>query len=1463
SAEPATNTALGEAAIKETLNENGNVETYIVFVKQPEGMAAQSKDLESWYGSFLPSTTTLSSNQDRLVYSYRNVVSGFAAKLTAEEAKAMAEKEGFISAQPQKVLRIRTTHTPKFLGLEVNTGFWNHSTYGQGIIIGVLDTGITPDHPSFHDGGMSPPPAKWKGRCEFNASTPCNNKIIGARNFVSPGKPPLDGNGHGTHTASTAAGYAVTDVNYNGQLNGTAYGIAPLAHLAIYQVCDAFGSCEESAILAGMDAAVEDGVDVMSLSLGGGPEQFYEDPIIVGAFGAVQKGVFVSCAAGNEGPDSTTLSNDAPWILTVGASTVDRNIRATVRLGNGAEFYGQSFYQPDNFSSTLLPLVYPGANGDKSAAFCSTLNDFDVKGKIVLCDNGFGSEGGSFIGEVVKDAGGAGMILADLGNATAAELHVLPASEINFADGLSIKAYINSTSSPTATILFEGTVYGVPYAPQVADFSSRGPSLASPGILKPDILGPGVDILAAYPYDETTKSNFELLSGTSMATPHLSGAAALLKASHPDWSPAAIKSAMMTTANITNLGGNPITDDSFAPVNLFATGAGHVYLPKADDPGLVYDTNPDDYIPYLCGLGYNDTAIEIIVKQKVACSNVSAIPEAQLNYPSFSLGLGSSAETYTRTVTNVGPEQSSYAVNVVAPQGVDVKVTPNSLVFNAGNKTATYSVTFTRIAGYTGSVAQGYLTWVSAQYNVRSPIAVVFVSSKAITEPIVSLSADTETVENKSNLETYIVLLEKPEGFEPSQSKTLDSWYQSFLPVTTSSSNQQRMVHSYRNVVTGFAAKLTAEEAKEMEKKEGFISARPQKTLTVLTTHTPSFLGLQKNEGLWNHSNYGRGVIIGLLDTGVTPYHPSFNDDGMPPPPLKWKGRCDFKRVVCNNKIIGARNFASPGRPPIDGMGHGTHTASTAAGSPVPGANYYGQLNGTAVGIAPLAHLAIYQACTAGGYCEESAILAGMDAAVEDGVDVMSLSLGGISLPFFDDVIAVGAFGAIKKGIFVSCAAGNSGPGRESLSNEAPWILTVGAGTVDRSIRATVRLGNGEEFDGQSFYQPANFSSKLLPLVFAGANGNSDSAVCASGSLKDVDVKGKVVLCEGGLTSLFEKGQEVKDSGGAAMIAMNTQDEGNITTPYFNVLPASDVTYADGMSIKAYTNSTSSPMATILFKGTVFGMPYAPQVAEFSSRGPSFASPGILKPDIIGPGVDILAAWPYDKLTNSMFSMISGTSMACPHLSGVAALLKSSHPDWSPAAIKSAIITAANITNLGGNPITDVFYDPVDVFAIGAGHVNPPKADDPGLVYDLQPDDYIPYLCGLGYNDTSVGIIVHRKVKCSNISAIPEAQLNYPSFSIRLGSNNNNESKTYTRTVTNVGTGSSSYSVKVVAPPGVGVKVSPRRIHFNGVNQKATYSVRFSRKGKAKGSSGQGYLIWASDKYVVRSPLAVVFDDKA
>ncbi|KAE8055199.1 hypothetical protein FH972_012057 [Carpinus fangiana] len=653
-------------------------------------------------------------------------------------------------------------------------------------------------------------------------------------------------------------------------------------------------------------------------------------------------------------------------------------------------------------------------------------------------------------------------------------------------------------------------------------------------------------------------------------------------------------------------------------------------------------------------------------------------------------------------------------------------------------------------------------------------------------------------------MKTFIVYVEKPK-----QSEDLHSWYESFLQITNEGKEKQpRVVHSYQNVVAGFAARLTQEEAKAMEMKDGVLSVQQERILSLHTTHTPDFLGLYQGVGFWEQSNYGKGVIIGVLDSGILPNHTLFSDEGMPPPPAKWKGKCEFKRKTCNNKIIGARSFqrsAQDGDPdvlPFDDVGHGTHTASTAAGNYVKDANTFGNANGTAVGMAPYAHLAIYKVCSLLG-CAESDILAALDAAIVDGVDVISMSIGGPSRPFYLDPIALGAFSAMQLGILVTCSAGNYGPYRYSLSNKAPWILTVGASPIDRSIRAVVRLGNGEELDGESLLQPKSFNSSFIPLVYA--NGSTASTYCARKTLKAASVKGK--------------GEVVKNASGAAMILMNQIQDGFSTFAEAHVLPVSDMS------------------------GTAIEKSPAPMVASFSSRGPCLESHEILKPDIIGPGVSIPAAWPFHLASKQSsksppFMVLFGTSMSCPHLSGIAALLKSSHPDRSPAAIKSSIMTTADDLNLQGEPILDEKLLPADVFAKGSGH------------------DCVSYLCGLNYTDRELGIILQRKFNCLHVKNIPETELNYPSFHVVLGSS----PQTFKRKVTNVGAANSTYELEVIEPKGVGVSVWPEKLTFTNLNQTVGYSVTFrtlSSESRNGSELAQGFLRWVSDKYRVRSPTGV------
>ena len=356
---------LATSIVAEELTTTGDddLRTFIVHVQPPEKhVFAIPDDRTAWYRSFLP-------EDGRLLHAYHHVASGFAARLTQRELDVLSRTPGFLAAQPNVAYQLLTTHTPRFLGLDVpqeGVSAINHSAsgFGDGVIIGVIDSGIFPNHPSYSGDGMPPPPAKWKGRCDFNGSA-CNNKLIGARSFESDPSQ-LDNDGHGTHTSSTAAGAVVHGAQVLGQGRGTASGIAPRAHVAMYKPCG--DECTSAAMLAGIDAAVGDGCDVLSISLRDtssvSDTPFYQDSLAIGTYGAVEKGVFVSISAGNSRPNASTLFNDAPWMLTVAASTMDRLIGSQVRLGNGLSFDGESVNQQRNLGGRLLPAGLRGCQLD-------------------------------------------------------------------------------------------------------------------------------------------------------------------------------------------------------------------------------------------------------------------------------------------------------------------------------------------------------------------------------------------------------------------------------------------------------------------------------------------------------------------------------------------------------------------------------------------------------------------------------------------------------------------------------------------------------------------------------------------------------------------------------------------------------------------------------------------------------------------------------------------------------------------------------------------------------------------------------------------------------------------------------------------------------------------------------------------------------------------------------------------
>ncbi|MET7682894.1 S8 family serine peptidase [Streptomyces sp. NPDC005423] len=678
-----------------------------------------------------------------------------------------------------------------------------------------------------------------------------------------------------------------------------------------------------------------------------------------------------------------------------------------------------------------------------------------------------------------------------------------------------------------------------------------------------------------------------------------------------------------------------------------------------------------------------------------------------------------------------------------------------------------------------------------------------------------------------------------------------------------------------------FAAQLTPAQVLRLTVAKGVTSVTPDVLLHVTDdTNSTDFMGLSGRSGLWaalgGTAKAGRGVVIGDIDTGIWPESASFAAPELKTakpsaaasdryrPYLRgtttvmrkadgttFTGTCqtgdDFTAADCNQKIVSARYYGDGWLKtvpesnradyvsPRDGEGHGTHTASTAAGDANVQARVAGRDFGTVSGVAPGAAIAVYKALweskdgtQSGGLTSD--IVAAIDQAVADGVDVINYSVGGLVEDAPDSPVQAAFRNAAAAGVFVSTAGGNSGPEASTLSNTAPWTTTVAAGTV-APHKATVVLGNGERYTGISTTVTRTVGP--APLVRAVSLKNdsaaaADAALCEEGTLDPAKTAGKLVVCDRGVNARVAKSAEVGRAGGLGMVLVNLTD--GSTDGDLHSVPTVHLNTPDSTTVRAYA-ATDGATAGLVTGGS--DVPY-PQVAAFSSRGPSTASNGdILKPDITAPGVSILAAVAPPTNSGRSFDFYSGTSMAAPHISGLAALYLGLHPAWSPMAVKSAMMTTATPTKSPEGKDSD------DAFAQGAGEVETRAMLRPGLVYDSTEEDWLGYLEGLGI-DTGTGT-----------KALDASDLN--SASIAIGDLFG--SQTVTRTVTAVTPGTYRVAVDL---PGVKATVSPATLHFTKPGQRRTFTVRFDVTAARVGVTDTGSLTWTSGRTAVRSPVVVV-----
>ncbi|KAJ8450929.1 LOW QUALITY PROTEIN: hypothetical protein Cgig2_032554 [Carnegiea gigantea] len=690
-----------------------------------------------------------------LLYSYKHGFSGFAAILTKSQADLMRDFPGVVGVVQNRVLRVQTTRSWDFLHVkpQIAKGILSKAHLGAGSIIGVIDSGIWPESESFKDDGMEDIPSRWRGICQggeqFNNSNfnklssflpgsfqtltkYCHRKIIGARWYVkgyeaelgslnrSAGPEflsPRDAVGHGTHTASTAAGALVEDANFAMLGKGLARGGAPRAWLAVYKVCWVNGACSSADILAAFDDAISDGVDVISLSLGSPPplHTYVKDPVAIGSFHAVAKGITVVCAAGNSGPRPQTVTGIAPWLVTVAASTIDRAFPTAITLGNNKTVWGQSLVVGKDMNR-FHSLAFGGYMGHSDGSMNCAPGSLDAslaRGKVVLCFQSKTQRAWNVAVETVKKAKGLGLIFAQSPNKDVSFTSSFPVVLVDYTIGTYVLSYIDSASiEPVVKFRPTETVVARQISPEVAFFSSRGPSSLSPHVLK-------------VPFASLLHSSYKngIESGTSSACPHVSGILALLKSIHPTWSPAALKSAIVTTASIKDEYGQHIVAEGLPhkEADPFDYVGGHIEPNKAFDPGLIYDMKTSDYIHFLCLSGYQNSAIHLMTRAKVHCRKEKE-SILDLNLPSISVPELKKTLTVRRAVTNVGPAISVYKARVEPPPGVSVKIEPSVLCFNSTANKHKFKVTFT--PQLRGRYSFGYLYWEDGLHVVQTALVV-------------------------------------------------------------------------------------------------------------------------------------------------------------------------------------------------------------------------------------------------------------------------------------------------------------------------------------------------------------------------------------------------------------------------------------------------------------------------------------------------------------------------------------------------------------------------------------------------------------------------------------------------------------------------------------------------------------------------------------------------------------------
>lgn len=652
-------------------------------------------------------------------FRYRAAFNGLAVGLTSSEAQRVAGVAGVKRVQPDDTLELLTDSGPAWIGA---TGIYDGSatgglpgTKGEGIVAGIIDTGINHDHPSFADIGgdgynHTNPRIVQFGVCAGQNPAFCNDKLIGMYDFT--GTTPFDDNLHGSHTASTVAGNVVDArlIAPTLEYRRTISGVAPHANIISYKACNSLpapaGGCLVSATVAAIDQATLDQVDVINFSIGGPSRNPWTDPNALAFLGANAAGVFASVSAGNEGPGAATIGSpsDSPWVMSVGASTHDRNLPSQLVDMTGGATTPPGPITGKSVAAGYGParIVYAGAP-PYSSALCgagaadpttgdSATNPFPpgtFSGEIVVCDRG--TYGRVAKGKNVKAGGAGGMVLvndAASGDSLIADLHVLPAVHISYTNGQALEAWLASGTNHRARITGMVENKAPTNGDAMASFSSRGPNPSVPGVIKPDVTAPGVDIFAAFNTPLTsplpTAPEYGIISGTSMSSPHAAGAAALLRDLKPGWTPNQLKSALMTTGFTTLPGSGAevhgvLKEDAATAADPFDMGGGRVELRRAARAGLVLNVvTPTAFLNADPGSGGDPKTLNLASLANNNCQTSCS---------------------WTRTVTSTAAASVTWTAATTAPTGASLSVAPATFTLAPGeSQTLTITATNTSLA---------------------------------------------------------------------------------------------------------------------------------------------------------------------------------------------------------------------------------------------------------------------------------------------------------------------------------------------------------------------------------------------------------------------------------------------------------------------------------------------------------------------------------------------------------------------------------------------------------------------------------------------------------------------------------------------------------------------------------------------------------------------------------------------